>query len=271
MIRKTRLKSIKKQHDKNYLQEIISKDRNLVLGNDTYAMAFRAFNWYAMRDMGMKMSEVHNAFHASMFVFGIQLIMIYFVYFIIFGPTAEVVPPANLSVIVARFLCSILMHLQVEGDLRQGLKMMKYVTNQPFDFSNPSAAFSVAMMQCLGGLAAEIGCIVYLSSLNKALDVIIKFVALSSIAKVDDFYAAALPADGNKVKGRKCKPLQINVHQRDWKRFSEHSDISEYEPMAKSGLGRKIQRFIFKVLRIIYASYIFYFLPYTMLWLPYIF
>jgi len=67
--------------------------------------------------------------------------------------------------------------------------MMKYVSNQPFDFSNPSAAFFVALMQVTGGLAAEITCIVYLSSLNKAIDVIIRFVALASIAKVDDFFA----------------------------------------------------------------------------------
>ena len=78
------------------------------------------------------------------------------------------------------------MHLQVEGDLRQGLKMMKYVSNQPFDFSNPQAAFFVALMQIIGGLAAEFACIIYLCSLTASIDVIIKFVALASIAKVDD-------------------------------------------------------------------------------------
>ena len=58
------------------------------------------------------------------------------------------------------------MHLQVEGDLRQGLKMMKYVSNQPFDFSNPQAAFFVALMQIIGGLFAEFACIIYLGSLS---------------------------------------------------------------------------------------------------------
>ena len=93
--------------------------------------------------------------------------------------------------------------------------MMKYVTNQPFDFSNPGSAFAVAMMQCFGGIAAEIACIVYLSSIDIAIDVIIKFVALASIAKVDNFYAEALPKDGNKII-KKTKPLMIKVHKRDW-------------------------------------------------------
>ena len=33
----------------------------------------------------------------------------------------QIILPPNLSVLGARFVASILMHLQVEGDLRQGL------------------------------------------------------------------------------------------------------------------------------------------------------
>lgn len=51
----------------------------------------------------------------------------------------------------------------------------------------------------LGGFLCEIACIVFLSGINATIDVIIKFLALSSISKIDDFYAAALPAE-NKVK-----------------------------------------------------------------------
>ncbi len=129
--------------------------------------------------------------------------------------TFTILNPSAVTVLGARFVCTILMHLQVESDMRQGLRMMKYVTNQPFDFSNPGCAFAVALMQTFGGLFAEIACIVYLSNINKAIDVIIKFVALASIAKVDDFYASALPGDGNKIK-KNTKPLKIRVHKRDW-------------------------------------------------------
>ena len=123
--------------------------------------------------------------------------------------------PSSVSVMGARFIACILMHLQVEGDIGQGIRMMKYVTNQPFDFSNPVSAFFVSLMQICGGLAAEIACILFLGSIDTAINVIIKFVALASIAKVDDFYASALPADGNKIK-KKTTPLKIKVHKRDW-------------------------------------------------------
>lgn len=178
-------------------------------------MAFKAFNWQVIKELDLDMEEVHNAYHAAMFVFGIQILMIYFVGTIVFGDSFMITIPPSTSVMGARFICTILMHLQVEGDMRQGLKMMKFVTNQPQDFSNPGAAFFVAFMQIIGGLFAEIACILYLGNINKAIDVIIKFVALASIAKVDDFYASALPADGNKIK-KPSKPMIIKVHRRDW-------------------------------------------------------
>ena len=92
--------------------------------------------------------------------------------------------------------------------------MMKYNTNHRHRFIAPNTAFFVALMQTAGGLAAELFCILYLSSINSPIDVIIKFVALASIASVDDFYASALPA-GNKIKASDKTPMKIEVHKRD--------------------------------------------------------
>jgi len=109
-------------------------------------MAFKAFNWRVMKHLKMDMTEVHDAYHAAMFVFGFQVCMITFIGYIIAGDGFKITMPNSCQVMGARFVCSILMHLQVEGDVRQGLRMMKYVTNHPFDFSNPGAAFFVAIM-----------------------------------------------------------------------------------------------------------------------------
>ena len=140
--------------------------------------------------------------------------MISFVGTTIFGDGFSISLPPTVAVLAARFICSILMHLQVEADVRNGLNMMKYVSNQPFEFSNPGAAFMVACMQTIGGLMAEIWCLVYLCSMTKPIDVIIRFVALSSIAKVDDFYGAALPKE-NKIK-KSTPPLPVLLNMRDW-------------------------------------------------------
>ena len=54
--------------------------------------------------------------------------------------------PASMSVLAARFVCSIMMHLQVSADEAQGLQMMKYLVNHPKEFSAPRLAFTVGML-----------------------------------------------------------------------------------------------------------------------------
>ena len=232
-------------------------------------MAFKAFNWKIMTQLNMNMTEVHNAFHAALFVFFFQVLLIIFIGKVVLGDDFSIALPSSISVLGARFLCAILMHLQVEGDLRQGIKMMKHVTNQPFDFSNPAAAFFVGFMQSLGGFFAEVACITFICSLEQAIQVIIKFVALASLAKVDDFYAGALPVDGNKIK-KAAKPMVVTIHKRDWQIYHEHPERPDFKLMDQVGPGRWFARFVFKSLRAIYTSYIFYFMPYTAIILPYI-
>ena len=102
--------------------------------------------------------------------------------------------PASMSVLAARFVCSIMMHMQVSSDEAQGLQMMKYLVNHPEEFAAPTLAFFVGMLQFGTGLLTELACIIFLGSLNNPIAVIIRFIALGSIAKIDDFYFGALPA-----------------------------------------------------------------------------
>ena len=156
--------------------------------------------------------------------------------------------------------------------------MMKFVVNHPMDFSNPTAAFSIALMQTVGGLGAAIGCILILCSINDLLGVITRFVALAMIAKIDDFYTAALPEEGNKIK-KTTDPLITRIYRRHWTAAtaasgSEIADASTSDPKVEenelvSNIQHKIQRFIYKTVRIFYASFIFYFLPYSSLFIPY--
>ena len=77
--------------------------------------------------------------------------------------------------------------------------MMKYAVNHPLEFNTPKIAFMIGLMQFLAGFLCEMACITFLSTQTATIDVLIKFLALTSIAKIDDFYAGALP-DANKVK-----------------------------------------------------------------------
>jgi hypothetical protein len=111
----------------------------------------------------------------------------------------EFVTPNSFITLIARFICSVMMHLQVESDVRQGQVMMKFATNHPKEFDHPGLAFLIGFMQFSGGLLCEVACLYYLSTIPSTMDVIIKFIALGKIAMIDDMYAAAMPKE-NKLK-----------------------------------------------------------------------
>ena len=118
-------------------------------------------------------------------------------------------------------------------------------------------------MQCAGGIAAEFFCILFLSSINNPIDIIIKFMALSKIAQVDDFYASALP-DGNRIK-QPGPDFDIKIHKRDIEANSEKLKDFKFE----KNFAFLFTRFIYKTIRITYCSVMFYFLPYFAIILPY--
>jgi len=67
-------------------------------------------------------------------------------------------------------------------------------------------------MQMFGGIGTEICCMIYLTSIKDTIETVIKFIALGNIAKVDDFYASALP--GNYLlKENDSKVFKITHHR----------------------------------------------------------
>lgn len=132
--------------------------------------------------------------------------------------------------------------------------MMKYTVNHYKDFRFPGVSFLVGFMQFIGGLSAEILCILFTSTQTSTLDTIIKFIALGSIANVDNFYAAALP--GTYPLKQKPAPLNIYIHKGDPETQNRNNWL-------------KFLRFIYKCIRLLYVSWLFYWGPYLSLFCGY--
>ena len=88
-----------------------------------------------------------------------------------------------------KFVVTVLMHFSVKDEVAQGLYMMQYVAKHREDFSAPNAAFWAGFMQCWTGIFTECCCVLWLASIGSAIDVIMKYLALTSIANVDNVYA----------------------------------------------------------------------------------
>jgi len=71
----------------------------------------------------------------------------------------------EVEILFVRFICSMMMHLQVEKDIRNGLGMMKYAVNHHKRFTNVYPAFFVAAIHTLASFLIEFSVIVVLLSL----------------------------------------------------------------------------------------------------------
>ena len=178
-------------------------------------MAFKALNFKAASEMNLETKEVTQAFQFAVFVFIFQLMLIGMILSVILGENVVLFLSSNIECLTARFLCTFLMHMMVESNVREGLVMMKYATNHRFDFVSSNNAFLIGLMQFTGGVGAEIVCILHLSRFDGAMDVVINFIALTSISRVDDIVYSAL-ATAKFPFTKPSSQLQILMHKRDW-------------------------------------------------------
>ena len=185
---------------------------------DTYVMAFKSLNIKVADELDLEHNEVMSAFQSALFVFVIQSMQITFIFSMLMAEDFVIIVPTTVVTMGARFIATILMHLSVEGDIRQGLVMMKYASNHPFEFLSPTSAFLVGLMQFAGGLGAELACILYLGKFDQAFLILIQFIALASVAKVDDIYFGSLSASLKITQP--SQRLEVLVHKRDWENLS---------------------------------------------------
>lgn len=147
----------------------------------------------------------------------------------------------------ARFVGSMLMHINVEKDVRSGLMMMKYCLNHRENFTNIYPAFFVGFFQFAISLTVELNVMLILTTMNEILGVIMKFVSLASIANIPRFYYASL------VNHKSCSfgdlKLPITKYRKD-------------NPLKGASTGVFILRGIYKVFRIFFCSVSFYFMPF---------
>ena len=135
-------------------------------------------------------------------------------------------------------------------------------------------AFLLGFFQAAIGLIAEILVIYFLSSLHRLLDIIMKYVSLAAVVKFDNMYAAALADDAimgavgckllvsNKRRNRVTKDDDFNNADSEVANSAVSSEVLKGKIDAvKNSCFIKLLRFVNKVFRVYFASFVYYFLP----------
>ena len=102
--------------------------------------------------------------------------------------SAYAVIPADIGLVMCRFLCAIFLHITRAGELNQGLNFMKYALNHPWKFNNWFNAFFIGFLQMIVLISVEAVNLGILLSNQTIIDTIMNFLALVIISDFDDYF-----------------------------------------------------------------------------------
>ena len=94
--------------------------------------------------------------------------------------------------VACRFIASMMMHINCEKDVRNGIQMMKYAVNHRENFNNVYPAFFMGFMVMLISFIVEINVMLILASMPNVLGVVCKYVSLAAVANIPRFYFNSL-------------------------------------------------------------------------------
>ena len=103
--------------------------------------------------------------------------------------------PETTMIVTSRFVCGIVLHVFLQGELEQGCIFMKYACNHPWKFDDNGGMFIAwlsGFLQATMILVVETVNYTALITNETHIDVVMNFLALAVIADFDDFFYGAL-------------------------------------------------------------------------------
>ena len=85
-------------------------------------------------------------------------------------------------IVIARFICGMVMHVSLQGELLMGMSMMKYSANHPWKFLSWKQAFLAGLLQTVTVIVVEIVNLVAILQNHEIVDLVMDFMALVIIS-----------------------------------------------------------------------------------------
>lgn len=126
-------------------------------------------------------------------------------------------------IVVARFICGMVMHVSLQGDLMLGMRMMKYSVNHSWKFNSWHQAFLAGFLQTVTVIIVEIVNLIAILHQNEIVDLVMDFMALVIISHFGNYFYTA-------VNEKEYKDI---ITQRDFENFlivqTTTSQLAHYE------------------------------------------
>lgn len=158
----------------------------------------------------------------------------------------------NVQVYVTRFIATLLMHMELIQDVKQGLSMLHYLNLHPEEFANGvEIAFLAGFLQCTGAFFAEAMNLFMLATRSSVELCITFFVAFHVLAEIDNIYCESI-ADLYLLEALE-EPLVYKRNRREGGLKGIHNVIF---------IVRKTFTFFYNTVYYYYLPYIVNFIPY---------
>lgn len=131
---------------------------------------------------------------------------------------------------------------------------MKYISNHEDEFTNPTVAFMIALMQLVGNLSAEIVNVIALTTRSNAIHCLEHFVAFEMLTNIDNIYFSALPV--LPIMDQICRPILF-----------KNLETNFMERRSKN----KCFYIVFKFWSAFYVVAYYYLTPFVIIYIPFFF
>ena len=95
---------------------------------------------------------------------------------------------ASLKQNYTRFVCAMMLHLQLQDEFKEGNQIMKYVNNHPERFQSWLVPFVLGFMQSSMIVLIEVVNLVNICAQIEVMDIVMNYVALAVVADFDDIF-----------------------------------------------------------------------------------
>ena len=229
-----------------------------------------------LRNFEIRKTKRHNIYMYACLTFLFQMVLVFEVMYEL-GHNCQYsytfIQTASTMIIFARFICGSILHLSLLDEMDAGLEMMKYSLNHPYLFSFYPTAFSIGFMQFMSSFLVELVNMVVIVTQSDVINITFDFIALAIIAEFDNYVYESLKNESFKelIEPEFSEKILKIRHTTSVKaKETEHSTVKdedgEYRPLKITFKSRtiinKLLFGLYKVIRAIYVSCVFYFLPF---------
>lgn len=178
------------------------------------------------------------------------------------------------AILFARFICATILHLSLIEEVNSALMNMKYVLNHHYIFQRPNLAFMISYMHFFVTTSTELCNICIIITSLYPVSIVLNFIAIAIIAEFDNYvYGSMRNEYCKKLIEKNIAEKVLIVHHTTSKRCAddELSDVKDEDgnyrklkiKFSDRSCGSKCMFSLYKICRIYFVSFYFYFLPFT--------